>query len=418
MDIPRSASVKRNKLIKRTVYAILLVGAILLTTLGLSRLKPAAPPVDRSTVWLDTVRRGPMVRQVRGLGTLVPEEVLWIPAVTQGRVERILMRPGAVVTPDTVLLVLSNPELELQALDAEYQVKAAEAQYAGLEVQLESQQLNQQADVARASSEYQQSKLRADRDELLAKEGLLADLNLYISKSTAQQLGNRHSIEEKRLSIQAKSNEAQLAVQMAQIDKLRALAQLRKSEIQALQVKAGTYGVLQQLSVEVGQQVAAGTILARVAEPEKLKAELKVPETQVKDVMVGQVVAIDTRNGIIDGAVSRIDPAVREGTVTVDVRLEGKLPQSARPDLSVEGTIEIERLSDVIFVGRPAFGQPHSTVGMFRLEKEGKIAVRVPVKLGRSSVSTIEIVEGLNPEEQVILSDTTAYDAYDRIELR
>jgi HlyD family secretion protein len=344
--------------------------------------------------------------------------VLWIAAVTQGRVERIMMRAGAAVSPGTVLLVLSNPELELQALDAEYQVRAAEAQYAHLEVQLESQQLNQQADVARVASEYQQSQLRADRDELLAKEGLLADLNLYISKSTAQQLSNRHNIEEKRLSIQAKSNEAQLAVQRAQIDKLRALALLRRSEIEALQVKAGTYGVLQQLSVEVGQQVGAGTILARVAEPGKLKAELKVPETQVKDVVLGQIVAVDTRNGIIEGRVSRIDPAVREGTVTVDVKLEGELPHSARPDLSVEGTVEIERLADAVFVGRPAFGQPHTTVGMFRVEKEGKIAVRVPVKLGRSSVSTIEIVEGLTPGDQVILSDTTAYDAYDRIELR
>lgn len=418
MDIPRSSSVKRNKLIKRAIYAVIACVAILLTTLGLSRLKPAAPPIDASTVWPDTVKRGPMVRQVRGLGTLVPKDVLWIPAVTPGRVERILMRPGAKVEPNTVLLVLSNPELELEALDAEYAVKAALAEYADLEVQLESQTLTQQAEVARIQSDYQQAKLKADRDELLAKEGLAADLNLRLSKATAEQLGQRHSIEEKRLDIQSKSNEAQLAVQRAQIDKLEALAKLRRNEVEALQVRAGAAGVLQELPVQVGQQLAAGTIIAKVAQPERLQAELKVPETQVKDVAIGQPVQVDTRNGVIPGTVARIDPAVREGTVTVDVALEGALPPGARPDLSVEGIIEIERLTDVVYMGRPAFGQPNSTVGMFRIEKDGKTALRVSVKLGRSSVNTIEVVEGLNPGDRVILSDTSSYDAYDRIELR
>jgi len=418
MDIPRSSSVRRNRLIKRTIYGVLLCAAILVTTLGLSRLKPAAPPIDASLVWPDTVKRGPMVRQVRGLGTLVPKDVLWIPAVTSGRVERILMRPGAKVEPGTVLLVLNNPELELQALDAEYQVKAAQAKYADLEVQLESQKLTQQAEVARIESDYQQQKLRADRDELLAKEGLTADLNLRLSKSTAEQLGQRHKIEVKRLDIQAKSNEAQLAVQRAEIDKLVALAQLRRNEVEALKVRAGAAGVLQELPVQVGQQLAAGTIIAKVAQPEHLQAELKVPETQVKDVKIGQPVQVDTRNGVIPGSVSRIDPAVREGTVTVDVALEGALPDGARPDLSVEGIIEIERLTDVVYMGRPAFGQPNSTVGMFRIEKDGKTAVRVAVKLGRSSVNTIEVVEGLKPGDRVILSDTTSYDSYDRIELR
>ncbi len=418
MDIPRSSSVKRNRLIKRIVYGILLCAAILVTTLGLSRLKPAAPPIDASNVWPDTVKRGPMVRQVRGLGTLVPKDVLWIPAVTSGRVERILMRPGAKVEPGTVLLVLNNPELELQALDAEYQVKAAQAKYADLEVQLESQRLTQQAEVARIESDYQQQKLRADRDELLAKEGLTADLNLRLSQSTAEQLGQRHKIEVKRLDIQAKSNEAQLAVQRAEIDKLVALAQLRRNEVEALKVRAGAAGVLQELPVQVGQQLAAGTIIAKVAQPEHLQAELKVPETQVKDVKIGQPVQVDTRNGVIPGSVSRIDPAVREGTVTVDVALEGALPDGARPDLSVEGIIEIERLTDVVYMGRPAFGQPNSTVGMFRIEKDGKTASRVTVKLGRSSVNTIEVVEGLKPGDRVILSDTSSYDSYDRIELR
>jgi len=418
MDIQRSSSVRRNKLIKKAIYAVIVCAAILVTTLGLSRLKPAAPPIDASTVWPDTVKRGPMVRQVRGLGTLVPKDVLWIPAVTPGRVERILMRPGAKVGPDTVLLVLSNPELELQALDAEYQVKAAEAEYADLEVKLESQTLTQQAEVARIQSDYQQSKLRADRDELLAKEGLTADLELKLSKSTTEQLGQRHTIERKRLDIQAKSNDAQLAVQRAQIDKLAALAKLRSNEVEALKVRAGAAGVLQELPVQVGQQLAAGSIIAKVAQPEHLQAELKVPETQVKDVALGQPVEVDTRNGVIPGTVSRIDPAVREGTVTVEVALEGALPPGARPDLSVEGIIEIERLTDVVYMGRPAFGQPNSTVGMFRIEKDGKTAVRVAVKLGRSSVNTIEVVEGLKPGDRVILSDTSSYDSYDRIELR
>jgi HlyD family secretion protein len=407
-------------LIKRTIYGVILCAAILLTTLGLSRLKPAAPPIDASTVWPDTVKRGPMVRQVRGLGTLVPKDVLWIPAVTTGRVERILMRPGegAKVSSDTVLLVLSNPQLELEALDAEYQVKAAHAEYADLEVRLQSQSLTQQAEVARIESDYQQSKLKADRDELLAKEGLTADLNLRLSKSTAEQLGQRHAIEEKRLDIQAKSNEAQLAVQRAKIDKLVALAKLRRNEVEALKVRAGAAGVLQELPVQVGQQLAAGSIIAKVAQPEHLQAELKVPETQVKDVALGQPVQVDTRNGVIPGRVSRIDPAVREGTVTVEVALEGALPPGARPDLSVEGIIEIERLTDVVYMGRPAFGQPNSTVGMFRIEKDGKTAVRVAVKLGRTSVNTIEVVDGLKPGDRVILSDTSSYDSYDRIELR
>ncbi len=418
MDIQRSSSVKRMKIIKRVVFGVIVILVAVAATFGLYRLKPAAAPVERSAVWLDTVKRGPMVRDVRGLGTLVPEDVLWIPAVREGRIERIFVKPGATVEPGTILLVLTNPELELQALDAEYQVKAAEAHYSDLEVQLEGQQLNQQAELARITSEYQQQKLRYERDELLAKEKLLAQLDLYMSKSNAETLGQRHEIEKRRFDIQGKSSAAQLAVQRAEIDKLRALAQLRRTEVEALRVRAGARGVLQEMPAQVGQQVSAGTILARVAQPERLKAELKVPETQVKDVMTGQPVAVDTRNGVIPGVVERIDPAVREGTVTVDVKLTGPLPVGARPDLSVEGTIQIERLADVIFVGRPAFGQPNSTVGMFRLEKDGKTAVRALVRLGRSSVNTIEVVEGLTPGDQVILSDTTAYDEHDRIELR
>jgi HlyD family secretion protein len=416
MDIPRK-SAARKRLIRRIVTGAILLVAIALTTVGLSRLKPAAPTVERSTVWMGTVERGPMLRQVRGLGTLVPEEILWIPAVNEGRVERILVRPGAQVRKDTVLLVLTNPELELAALDAEYQVKAAQAQYTDLKVQLQSQHLTQEAEVARVQSEFHQAKLKADRDELLAKEGLIPDIDLKLSTGTAEELANRDSIEKKRLAIQSESIEAQLAVQRAQVDKLKALSELKRSQVEALHVRAGADGVLQELPVEVGQRVPAGTILAKVAQPERLKAELKIAETQAKDIQIGQKAQIDTRNGVIPGSVSRIDPAVREGTVTVDVKLEGALPQGARPDLSVDGTIELERLNDVLYVGRPAFGQPESFVGLFRLGPDGKEATRVKVKLGRSSVNTIEIVEGLNVGDQVILSDMSAWDAHDRVRL-
>jgi HlyD family secretion protein len=352
------------------------------------------------------------------LGTLVPQEILWIPATNDGRIERILVHPGDVVRRDTVLLVLKNPELELAALDADYQVKSAGAQLTDLRVKLESQRLNQQADLAKIQSEFIQAKLRADRDEVLAKEGLLPDLNLRLSKTAAEELDKRCRLEQQRLAISTESVEAQQAVQRTQVDKVRALSDLKRSQVEALRVRAGAEGVLQQLPVEVGQLVAAGAILAKVAQPERLKAELKVPETQAKDVQLGQKAEIDTRNGFILGRVSRIDPAVKEGTVTVDVRLEGELPQGARPDLSVDGTIEIERLSDVVFVGRPAFGQPNSTVSMFKLDAEGKNAARVQVKLGRTSVNTIEVVEGLRPGDKVILSDMSAWDAHDRIQLR
>jgi len=416
MDVPRKGTA-RKRLIRRITFGSIVLAAIPLITVGLSRLKPAAPKVERSTVWTDTVKRGPMVREVRGLGTLVPEEILWIPAITDGRVERILVRPGAGVKADTILLVLKNPELEQAALDAEYQVKAAEARYKDLGVQLESQRLTQQAEVAKIASEYHQAELKADRDKALAKEGLLPDLDLKISVNTAEELSSRHRIEEKRLLIQSDSVEAQLAVQRAEIDKLQALAELKRSQIDALRVRAGAGGVLQELPVQVGQQVTAGFILAKVVQPERLKAELKIPETQAKDVQIGQKALVDTRNGVIPARVSRIDPAVRDGTVTVDAKLEGELPQGARPDLSVDGTIELEHLDDVVYVGRPAFGQPNSTISLFKLDADGNGAIRVQVKLGRASVNTIEIQEGLRPGDQVVLSEMSAWDAYDRIRL-
>jgi len=416
MDVPREGAARR-RFIRRITYGGVLLAAVPLLTVGLARLEPAAPEVERSTVWTDTVKRGPMTREVRGLGTLVPEEILWIPAITDGRVERILARPGAQVEPATVLLVLRNPELDQSALDAEYQVKAAEAKYADLKVQLESQRLTQEADVAKVQSEYQQAKLKADRDEVLAKEGLLPDLQLKLSLSAAAELSNRHRIEEKRLAIQSDSVEAQLAVQHAEVTKLRALAGLKRSQVDSLRVCAGATGVLQELPVEVGQRLVAGTILAKVAQPQRLKAALKIPETQAKDVVIGQKALIDTRNGVVSGVVSRIDPAVREGTVMVDVKLRGELPRGARPDLSVDGTIELEHLEDIVYLGRPAFGQPGTSVGLFKLAADGRTAARVPVKLGRSSVSTIEIVEGLRPGDKIILSDMSAWDKYDRIRL-
>ena len=424
MDIPRQG-VARKKLIRRIMYLAIVAITIPLVTWGLSRLQPAAPAVERATVWIDTVKRGPMLRQVRGLGTLVPEDVLWIPATTEGRVEAILVRPGAQVGANTVLLVLTNPQLENEALDVQYQLKAAEANLVDLKVKLKSGQLQQQASTAQLKAEYTRAQVQAERDEQLVKWGLIGEIQARLSRATADELANRHRIEEQRLAISGESVEAQLAAQKVQVDKLRALYALKKSQVDQLRVRAGAEGVLQQLGsgaagappIEVGQRVAPGTVLAKIAQPWKLKAELKIAETQAKDILIGQAASIDTRNGVIEGRVSRIDPAVQNGTVTVDVKLEGKLPQGARPDLSVDGTVELERLSDVVFVGRPVFGQAHSQITLFKLMPDGKHAERVPVKLGRSSVNTIEIVEGLNVNDQVVLSDMSAWDAHNRIRL-
>jgi len=416
MDIPRKFSA-RKRLIRRLLVGVIVLGAIPLITYGLSRLKPAAPSVERSTVWLDTVKRGPMLREVRGLGTLVPEEVLWIPATTDGRVERVLLKPGTAVEPETLLLELSNPQLDLDALDAEFQLKASEAAYTDLRVKLESQRLDQQAGAARVQAEYNMARIQADTDEQMVKEGLTPDLTLKLSQVRVEELANRYRIEQKRLDISTESVEAQLAAQKVQVEQRRALSQLRRSQVEQLKVRAGTRGVLQQLPVEVGQRVIPGATLAKVVQPWRLKADVKIAETQAKDILLGQKASIDTRNGIIPGRVVRIDPAVVNGTVTVDIALEGALPQGARPDLAVDGTIELERLTDVLYVGRPVFGQPNSLVGLFKLQEDGTTAARVQVKLGRSSVNTIEILEGLKVGDQVLLSDMSAWDAYDRLRL-
>jgi HlyD family secretion protein len=414
MDVPRQGARKR-KIIRRIIVIAALGAAIPLVTWGLSRLKPAAPSVEGSTLWSDTVKRGPMIRQVRGLGTLVPEEILWIPAVNDGRVEQVRLRPGAEVRPETVLLVLSNPELELEAEDFSWQVKAAEANLTDLKVKLETAKLDLRSAVARVESEYIQAKLKWEREEALSKEGLTPDLNVRLSRATSDELGKRHEIDLKRLEISSVSAEAQLAVQNVQIEKLRAAYELKRRQVENLIIRAGTVGVLQQLAVEVGQRVTPGTILAKVAQPWKLKAEIRIPETQAKDIMIGQVAQVDTHNGIIPGRVARIDPAAVSGNVTVDIRLEGELPQGARPDLSVDGVVELERLQDVLYVLRPVFGQPNSLVGLFKYTADGKEAIRAQVRIGRVSVQTVEILEGLSVGDKVILSDMSAWDGYDRL---
>jgi HlyD family secretion protein len=416
MDIPCESAIRARR-IRRVIYllgGLLVIGSV---TYGLSRLKPAAPSVDKATVWVDTVKRGPMLLQVRGLGSLVPEEILWIPATTDGRVARRFILPGTPVKPDTAIFELSNPEQEQAALDAEWQLKAAEEQYKSLKAQLASQLLDQKAAAATVQSDYIEARLDAEKDAELAKMGLGAELNAKITRAKAESLATRNDIEKQRLAVSAASVEAQLEAQQARVEQLRALYQLKKAQLDSLRVRAGTEGVLQELEVEVGQRVAAGAPLAKVAQPTKLKAQLKIPETQAKDVQVGQSASIDTRNGIIPGHVMRVDPAVQNGTVTVDVHLEGALPKGARPDLSVEGTIELENLADVVYVGRPAFGQPNSTVGIFRLDEDGKGASRVQVKLGRASVNSVEILSGLQPGDKVILSDLSAWDAFNRIRL-
>ena len=416
MDRPRIVSPHRKR-IRQAAYAGGAL-ALLLVTLGLSRLKPAAPSVDRSGVLIDAVKRGPMLREVRGLGTLVPEDVRWIPAAAEGRVERILILPGTFVKADSVILELSNPELELQALDAESQLRQAEAQYTELKVRLQSQQLDQKAAAARVQADFEQAKMQADTNTELARQGLIADLTRKLSDVAARELGNRNGIEQERLSIASEAVEAQLAVQRALVAQRRAEAHLRRSQVKALAISPGIAGMLQVVPVEQGQRVSVGTNLARVAVPDRLKAVIRVPETQAKDVLIGQKATVDTRNGFVDGKVSRIDPAAQNGTVTVDVALEGELPQGARPDLTVDGTIELERLTDILYVSRPAQAQPNGTVGLFKLDPDNGGATRVKVGLGRSSVSTIEVTSGLVAGDQVVLSDTSAWDAYDRIRLK
>ncbi len=416
MDVPRVGVAERKKK-RRMVWIGAVAVALLACTVALSRLKPAAPSVERATVWMGKVERGPMVRQVRGSGTLVPEVVRLIPATTSARVERRVVEPGAGVKSDTVILVLSDPQVEQEAIDADMQLRRCEAELVNLRVQLEDQALDQQAGVAAAEAQYEQARLRAEADRELAREGLISDIAFKTSLAGAKALQVRTEMDRKRLSASGKGIEAQLAAKQAEVDQRRAMYELRRRTRESLQVRAGLEGVLQEIAVEVGQQVAPGTNLARVADPSRLMARVHVPATQARDVATGQKADVDTRNGVVAAKVTRIDPAVHDGTVTVDMALVGELPRGARPDLNVDGTIEIERLDDVVFVGRPAFGQEGSTVGLFRVEPDGVHAARVQVKLGRASVNTIEVIEGLQPGDEVVLSDTSRWDEAGRIRL-
>jgi len=416
MDIARPDQTRRKR-IRRALYggaAVLAVGAI---TLGLSKLKPAAPGVERGTVWIDTVKRGPMVRDVRGQGTLVPEDIRWIPATTQGRVERIRLRPGTPVTATSVILDLSNPQLEQEFRDAELKLNGTEASLSNLKVQSQNEALAQEAATANIEAEYKKAALQVEANEQLSKKGLVPDMILKQSRLEADQLSSRYAIAKKQLASYSESIQARLAVQQSEVEQARAAVKLKQQQVDDLHVRAGFAGVLQLVPVDVGQQVAPGANLARVADPSRLKAELKIPETQAKDIQPGQTSSIDTRNGVVAGKVVRIDPSVQNGTVTVDVIMTEPLPKGARPDLSVDGTIELERLRDVLFVGRPAFGQEQSAVGLFKVQPDGT-ASRVQVKLGATSVNVVEIRSGLAVGDQVILSDMSNWDAFDRVRLQ
>jgi len=419
MDIQRPASVAQAKKRKQIVLGIVGILVIGLVSVVLARLKPAAPTVERATVWVDTVKRGPMVRQVRGLGTLVPvdEARRWVPASTQGRVERIVLRPGVQVTPDTIVLELSDPNVQQALNDADQQLRASEADFNSLKARLDAETLNQRAQAAIVRADYQNAQTEREMNEGLSKDGLVSTLVMRQSVVRAESLKTRDNIETDRLKVSEASARAQLASAQALVDQRRSNLNLRRQQVDQLRVRAGMTGVLEQVPVEVGQQVQPGTNLVRVADPSRLKAELRIAETQARDLAIGQIASVDTRNGIIPGKVIRIDPAAQNGTVTVDVALEGALPRGARPDLSVDGTIELERLENVLFVGRPAFGQEQSTVGLFKLDATGE-ASRAQVQLGRSSVNTIEILGGLKEGEQVVLSDMSAWDQFERIRLR
>jgi HlyD family secretion protein len=416
MDIQRPSQAKAKQK-KRIILAAIGVAVLAGITVLLARLKPAVPTVDKSLVWIGTVKRGPMVRQVHGPGTLVPIDIRWIAARTQGRVDKIVLLPGAIVEPDSIVMVLSNPDVTQAALDAQSALISAEADYANLKVTVQSAVLQSESEAANAKAAYENANLQAEVNDKLFKEDLISELQLKLSKVTAEQDEAVYNIAEKRYQFAKDSVAPQLAVKDATVAQAKAQAKLKQDEADALNVRAGMKGILQVVPVEVGAQVTPGLNLARVADPTRLKAAIEIAETQAKDVLIGQPSEIDTRNGIVEGKVMRVAPSVVNGTVTVDVALTGELPSGARPDLSVDGVIELEHLDDVVYVGRPAFGQEHSTAGIFLLEADGVYANRTQVALGRSSVNTIEIVKGLNPGDQVILSDMSQWDSHDRIKL-
>ncbi len=417
MDIARPDE-KRKKRIRRTIYISVALVVVIGIGLGLSRLSPAAPSVDRATIFTDTVKRGPMLRDVRGLGTLVPETVWTVPARTDGRVEKRYLLPGTPVKADTVILDLSNPQLDQETLDAEYQLKGAQASLEQLKATLQNQLMDKRTTAASISSQYRTAEMQKESNEALGAQGLKDRLTVQTSEVQAEELAKENDLAQAEVQTFQDSIQPQLAVAQATVDQKQALYNLYKSELDGLHVRPGVDGVLQELDVDVGQQVTSGAILFKVTQPTQLKAALQIAETQAKDIQIGQKASIDTHNGIIPGHVIRIDPAVLNGTRTVDVKLDGPLPPGAVPQLSVEGTIEIERLSDVLYVGRPVHGDENSTVGLFKLTDDGKEAVRVQVQLGRASVNDVEILKGLQVGDQVILSDMSAEDNYDRVELK
>jgi HlyD family secretion protein len=416
MDVKREG-VARKKLIRRIVYLTLMAIAVAGASWRVSLLKPAAPTVELATVWPDTVKRGPMVREVRGLGTLQPEEILWVPAAFDSQVSKIQAHSGDDVNPETVLLVLSNPQMELDANDYEWQVKQAEANFADLKATLQSQTFDEQSAVATIGNDLRQAELTKDADEALLKESLKAALDVKLTVAKWEQLVSRLEMEKKKLELLKDSVSARLDAQKVQIEKLRATHLLKKKQVDELVIHAGVKGRLQEMTLQVGQRVRPGDVLAKVAQPWKLKAELKIAETQAKDILLGQKAEIDTRNGVIKGRVSRIDASIVNGTRTVDIKLDGALPPGAVPDLSVDGTVEIERLGQVLFVGRPVFAQPNSAASLFKIDEDGKGAARVTVKFGVSSVNTIEVLEGLKEGDRVILSEISGQDQAQRIRL-
>jgi len=418
MDIarPEFKTQKRRRQLFILAAVILGVAAV---SVGVSRLKPAAPTVERGTVWTDTVKRGPMLRQVRGLGTLVPtqEAVRQIPAETEATVVRIYMLPGSQIKADTILVQMTNPQTEQAAVDAQLQLKAAESEYQSLRVKLESDLMNQKAGAATVHADDAQAQRQADTDKALYELGVISGLAYKSSRGKADEFTTRNDLETQRLAANQRAIESQMAQEQAKVDEMRTLAQLKQKELDALKVRAGIDGVLVDLPLQVGQHVLPGTMLAKVVEPEHLMATLKVAETQARDVQIGELASIDTHNGLIAGTVMRVDPGVQNGTVTVDVKLTGELPKGARPDLSVDGTIDLERMDNVLYVGRPAFGQENSTVSLFKLSPDGQGALRVPVKVGRASVNSIQIIEGLREGDAVILSDMSRWDNTDRVRL-
>jgi HlyD family secretion protein len=419
MDIPR-IGYRQRKWRKNVLLLLLATALVTGVTIFVSRLDPALPSVDRSSVWIDTVSRGPLIRDVRGIGTLVPEDFRWLPARTDARVEQIVIWPGTEVTADSVILILSSAELEQEARDADAAIKSAQAKLTQLQAELEGELLERQAALTKAQADRDTAEAEFQADERLAKGGLISNLDFKKAQIAAVELSANFEVEQRRYEFDKRSIEPRMAVAQTDLDQAKAQADLRHSQVDALQVRAGMNGVLQQIAVEVGQRVSAGTNLARVADNTKLKAEIKIPETQARDIAIGQTAQVDMRNGsIVTGKVSRVDPAVREGTVLVDVTFHGlELPKGARPDLSVEGTIELESLADAVYVGRPAFGQDDSTIGLFRLGADGVTATRTKVQLGRGSATKVVILNGLTPGDRVILSDTSAFDSHERIQLR